>query len=275
MGLIPKFFPDCVVAIGAKAGKGYTWVASGFLYGNYVSNNPDGTKQYGCYLVTNKHVFKELEDLDFAFMRINPQTNLPAREWALDLRDDQEVPTWFPHPNPDIDVAVTPVDWNLLTSQGMQVNIFRSDEHVANIDKMNQIGVTEGDFVYVLGFPMGIVGGEKNVVIVRSGSVARIRDCLTKVNPRYLIDSFVFPGNSGGPVVLRPEAMTIPGTGRVPSPHLIGIVTGYMPYQDIAVSQQTGKTRIIFEDNSGLAAVHPIDYVDDAVKEHLNSVKKT
>jgi len=188
MGLIPKFYPDCVVAIGVKAKKGYTWIASGFLYGKYMWNNPDGTKQYACYLVTNRHV---LTDLDFAFMRCNPQTNLPAREWVLDLRDDQDTLTWFPHPNQDIDVAVSPVDMNLLKSQGMQVGIFKSDEHAATIDKMNQIGVTEGDFVHVLGFPMGLVGGEKNIVVVRNGSIARIRDCLAKVNPEFLIDSFV------------------------------------------------------------------------------------
>jgi len=68
--------------------------------------------------------------------------------------------------------------------------------------------------------------------------------------------------------------LTIPGTGHTPFPDLIGIVKGYVPYLDIAVSKQTGKPRIIFEENSGLAAVHPIDYVDDAVKEHLKSVEK-
>lgn len=208
-------------------------------------------------------------------MRCNAQTNSPAKEWALDLRDDQDSPTWFPHPNSEIDVAVTPVDFNMLTHAGMRVNIFRSDEHAANIEKMNQVGTTEGDFVYVMGFPMGLVGGENNVVIVRSGSIARIRDCLARVNTEFLIDSFVFPGNSGGPVFMKADALTISGTGGTNVPHLIGIVKGYVPYLDVAVSEQTRLPRVIFEENSGLAAVHPIDYVHDAIVEHLKSVKPT
>ena len=77
-----------------------------------------------------------------------------------------------------------------------------------------------------------------------------------------MINSFVFPGNSGGPVLLKPETMSIQGTQNHPDPLLIGVVDAYQPYREPAVSLQTREARIVFEENSGLANILPIDYVN-------------
>src|ERR1019366_8874960 len=58
-----------------------------------------------------------------------------------------------------------------------------------------------------LGFPLQLVGGERNYVIVRHGTIARIGDMLAGTNKNFLVDTFIFPGNSGGPVILKPEMM--------------------------------------------------------------------
>ena len=147
----------------------------------------------------------------------------------------------------------------------MQVAYFQGDRHSATIDALNALGVTEGDFAYVLGFPMGLVGEHRNAVIVRSGTLARVRDTLARTSKIFLVDAFVFPGNSGGPVVLNPEALAIEGTKPQLAPYLIGIVQAYVPYQDVAVSLQTGHPRVIFEENAGLSAVHPIDYIAETI----------
>jgi hypothetical protein len=36
-------------------------------------------------------------------------------------------------------------------------------------------------------------------------------------------------------------------------------------YVDVAVSEQTKKARIAFEENSGLAEVLPVDFIDEAI----------
>jgi hypothetical protein len=46
-----------------------------------------------------------------------------------------------------------------------------------------------------------------------------------------------------------------------------GVVTSRVHYQDVAVSQQTGRSRIVFEENSGLATVFPIEYVQSMISE--------
>jgi len=261
MALIPPFYIDCVAAIGTGENERH-WVASGFLYGCRLPPNANKERDYQVYLVTNRHV---LSGMDKAYLRFNPQAEKDAREFGLDLFDDAGKPLWFTHPDDQIDVAVAPINFDLLQERGMQVSYFENDQHSAPMGLLKQLGVTEGDFAYVLGFPMGLVGGHRNSVIVRSGILARIRDVLAGSNTAFLVDAFVFPGNSGGPVVLKPEALAIEGTAAQTMPYLIGIVQAYVPYEDVAVSLQTGRPRIIFEENAGLAAVIPVDFIEETI----------
>ncbi|HBC86428.1 MAG TPA: hypothetical protein DCZ94_05695 [Lentisphaeria bacterium] len=108
-----------------------------------------------------------------------------------------------------------------------------------------------GANVYVIGFPLGLRSEIYSTPIVRQGIVSL-------VDP-FLVDSFIFPGNSGGPVVYVP---IIPlgkniKTDVLQENKLIGLVTGYLPYQDVAISSQTKRPRIIFEENTGLCTVVP------------------
>jgi hypothetical protein len=259
MALIPPFYLDCVVAIGTTDAAGnHRWVASGFLYGVRL---PDGEpRTHQVYLVTNRHV---LAELPHAYLRFNPQADKPARELNLSLFDDNGEPLWFCHPDAEVDVAVAPINFDLLEERELKVAFFKNDQNIATVATMNELGVTEGDFTYVLGFPMGLVGDYRNSVIVRGGTIACIRDTLAKSNNTFLVDAFVFPGNSGGPVILKPEAMAIEGTPAPNASLLIGIVRAYVPYEDVAVSLQTNRPRVVFEENSGLAAVQPVDLIEE------------
>ena len=126
--------------------------------------------------------------------------------------------------------------------------------------------VTEGDRVFVLGFPMGLVDSSRQYVICRGGVIARVRDYLEEKTSDFLVDATVFPGNSGGPVILCPTSTAIEGTKPVARADLIGVVKSYVPYADLAVSSQTRKPRIMFEENSGLAAVEGVDAILETVK---------
>jgi len=121
-----------------------------------------------------------------------------------------------------------------------------------------------GANLLVLGFPMGLRSEEHPNPIARKGMVALAdRDDL-------LADAFVFPGNSGGPVLYEPP-IKIQGNGLITSPflneeHLIGLITGFLPYRETAISQHTKRPRVVFEENSGLAKIVPAD----AIKELMN-----
>jgi hypothetical protein len=182
-----------------------------------------------------------------------------------------EIPNsaWFFDPDENIDITVAPIDFSQLRSLGLSPSFFADYEMAADKKKMNEIGVSDGDGVFILGFPALITGEERNYVVVRHGIISRISDALGMRNNTFLLDSFVFPGNSGGPVVLEPNIIGIENTKTNRRAYLIGVVRAYLPYQDTAVSQQTGEKRIVFEENSGLTVVIPIDYIENTIWKYL------
>lgn len=52
------------------------------------------------------------------------------------------------------------------------------------------------------------------------------------------------------------------------------MVKGYLPYREEAFSRQTGNTRIVFEENSGLTSVIPIDAVQDCILHNQMEAEK-
>ncbi len=278
LALLPPIFLDCVVALGVAGGGGNAkWVASGFLYGERMS---PGLNQYAVFLVTARHVVDDLKSAmasaaagqgaSNVVMRFNPEPGRSAREFPLPM--DQ----WFIDDAASKHVAVAPVNIDFLREHGVRtLAFFESDRSVADRARDKQIGLSEGDGVYVLGFPMGLVEqGQRNFVIVRDGTIARIQDCLVGERPTFLIDAMVFPGNSGGPVVNRPSSGAVQGTKPQTAAYLIGMVEGYIPYEDYAVSAQTHRPRVIFEENSGLAEVTPVDEIERVVKKAIEKLPK-
>lgn len=259
MSLIPPFYMNTVVAIGYKeeGSDEIAWSASGFFYAK-VMNETKAERKFAAYLVSNCHVLSGHKEV---YLRLNPQGKEDAIEVPLPLD------TLSMHPSAD--VAVVPIDFNVLLKHKLNASCFENDRHAANIETMNRLGVGEGDHVFVLGFPMSVVGpgDRRNAVLVRHGTIARLRDTLERHSPSYLVDTFVFPGNSGGPVVLQPEASAIEGTKKVESALLVGIVAANVFFKDTAVSTQTKRPRIIFEDNAGLGVVYPVDCIDECVAQ--------
>jgi hypothetical protein len=281
--LIPPFFIDCVAAIGntrpipQPAGQPprAEWVTTGtgFFYGNLIRPEDDPAKrQYFTYLVTAKHVVQShiQSALDIRVRVNSTDANQPVQDFNLP-RDINGPGQWSFHPNPNIDVAVIRINWDFLAEHNIRPSFFTNDQTAATRVILRDREVAAGDGIFVLGFPMGLTGIQRNYVIVRQGCIARISEMLDGATPEFLIDAPVFPGNSGGPVILKPEMTAIEGTKSQPTATLLGLVTQYVPYEDIAVSQQTGRVRVIFQENSGLAAVLPIDFIDETVAAYQTS----
>jgi hypothetical protein len=250
------------------------WVTegTGFFYGYLVQDDPDLTKKkYAVFLITAGHVVKGHE--------ANANGTISIRVDATETTakaQDFEIPIagWFFHPSPDVDLAAIPMPIDLLRSLKLEAGFFASDQHVFTKSQMVEAGVSAGDGIFILGFPMGLSGQLRNYAIVRQGAIARMSEYLDGASKWFLVDSFVFPGNSGGPVILKPEITSITGTKSNGKAALIGVVQGYQPYTDVAISMQTKHQRIAFEENSGLAIVFPVDYVNEMVKERAEATWK-
>ena len=261
MALIPPFFLDCVVSLGIQTQTGPSWQGTGFIVGRPFTNEA-GENLYHTFLVTNKHVLKDKKNI---LMRFNTLQGAPIKDYPVDLEPNGQ-PIWVGHPTPDVDIVVFNINPQVLDNDSAVYSFFHLDKHVMYLSDMLADGVSEGDSIFVLGFPLGIVSAQSKHVISRSGSIARIRDVLANQESCFLVDANIFPGNSGGPVVTRPEISSIQGTQAINKAALVGIVKSYVPFQDIAISQQTGNPRVIFEENSGLAIVETTDNIKSTVE---------
>ena len=271
MALLPPEYMDAVVALGVQDSDGvFQGTATGFIYGHPIGKfDEKGEPLFELFLVTNRHVVESVETLA---VRFNRSMNVESKTYSIPLRDTSIL--WRVHPDLDCDVAVIPINAKLLGEDGIYYEWFRGDDaNFLSISKARQIQVSEGDGVFVLGFPMGLVGEEYNYTIVRQGSIARIRDWLYGKSRTFLIDASVFPGNSGGPVILKPETAAIEGTKSNDTAYLIGMVSKYITHEDIAISWQTKKPRVVFTENSGLCVVVPMDVIQETIDLSINNVQ--
>lgn len=259
MALLPPQFLNSVVAIGVQVDDDAEprWIGTGFIYGVDTSDSED---EYYPFLVTNEHV---VSNDDILVIKMNRTDDLPANEYLIDLKKEREMITVHPDGS---DVAVYLLPGSILDADRAEIYPV-TDEYTLSPEKAGETGVSEGDGVFAIGFPLGLVGYEDQVFpIVKQGCIARIQDWLSGRSRSILIDANIFPGNSGGPVFLRPSLLAIEGTQSNPNSYLIGMVSQGIIYQDKAFSTQTGRQRITFEENSGIVEIVPSDAIMETIQ---------
>ena len=262
--MLPPFFRDTVVALGIKSPKGdFAATGTGFIYGHPTdTSDEEGKKKYRLYLVTNRHVIEGvMEQGPVMHARLNSKSGTEPKLIPLPLVQDGSPNPLVFLPESQEDIGVIYVDVQAFNDAELDYRFFAGGQHTFSSQRATDAGVSEGDGVFVLGFPLGEVGAEKNYVIVKQGVIARIENWLAGGEDTFLIDASIFPGNSGGPVILRPETSAIEGTTPNNTAGLIGMVASYIPYREVAISQQTKRPRMIFEENSGLGKVITMDAI--------------
>lgn len=275
MALIPPIFLNTVVALGMSSQNGkVNYSATGFIVGYPTGITGDnGVMTYLLFLVTNRHVFQKfLESKAILRARFNRPVGTGSNVYNIDVTDAF---SWAVHPDENIDVAVCRINHAQLQADGIEYTFFQEDIHALTLDQLLDIDTSEGDGVFVLGFPLGLVGEDRNYTIVRQGIIARVQDWLKGNSRTFLIDASIFPGNSGGPVLLKPEITSIQGTKATSKCSLIGMVSAYVPYSEVAISEQTGRRRMVFEENSGLGIVVPYDLIQETIRIVIDQIKLT
>ena len=262
---IPQSFLDSVVAIGTDdEHKRLEWIATGFVVGHRVSgrahSEPAG---YRFWLVTNKHVFEGLSKI---YLKFNSATDQGSTHYPVELIKGNGNVRWVGHHNPDVDVAVIFLSAGYLKSQRRKFGYIRCDKDLMTLNQLRKNNVTEGNQVFVLGFPMNLVNPVRQYVICRGGVIARVRDYLERITSTFLVDGIVFPGSSGSPVILSPTARTVGGMRRGNKARLIGIALGGKVYYVSAPSIKTGRPAVRVEVHMGLTEVEPVDAIVETIE---------
>lgn len=271
MALLKKETMRTLISIGAQGEKGdFICHATGFLVGFSTSETDgDGNKLYQTFLVTNRHVF---EGKTAVVLRFDGTTGI--KTFPVDLNYESGETRWLAHDDKDVDLVILKINPDVLKQNEVEP-AFIEEEGFAFASNFESLGISAGDDVYVIGFPLGIAGIEQNYPCAKSGIISRVDSEIITQKKAFIIDSSIFPGNSGGPVILKPTSLSLEGTIAVEKSYLIGIISGYLPYEDKLYTHQTNPPSVVSltRENSGLSFVVPIEYAKEIHNKWISDQK--
>lgn len=223
------------------------------------------------HLVTAKHVIfdkkkKRLKDQNMkVFLNTKDLDVTIAASSLVNLKEKYGV-NWVFHENEDVDVAIIPFGLR----PGDDVKTIPNDLFV------DSSSLAELYDVFFLAYQPGIEPKTKIEPIVRIGTISHVVE-----GGIFYIDGAVFPGNSGSPVFFKPSPIRYSETGiSIGGDELggkfVGVIGAYVPYREIARSDQTGEPRVIFEENTGLSIVWSVDILNEIInsEKFKEQVKK-
>lgn len=205
-----------------KNGKYY--VGTGFFYNFNLGSNTSNS-----YLVTNKHVVKDISKTKLTFnQKINEKAdygNLATVEFTPSQL------SWINHPDSSIDLSILKLESILqhFKRQGKEIFIRTLDSSLIPNDSIwNTFNYL--DEVIMIGYPSGIIDQHNNLPIARIGSTASIPKLKFDNIEQFVYDISTFGGSSGSPVFIRqiPFEVTASsessiGFGLNPKYHFVGI----------------------------------------------------
>ena len=258
---IIKLHMESVVVLGveppeevqAKGVPEFLEVGTGFFYSYpWEGDLPDDLSELPVWLVTCRHVVKEAQKYRSSDMvvRHNREGHPDTATFVLpELGSDSD--GWLLHPRADIAVMRAPL--HLLMERGLECTPFLSGEALTK-ERISKLGLGEGDDVYTIGFPEGWELGYRDYPIIRQGIIAQIRGWMEGAHDHFLVDGSAFGGNSGGPVVTRPQS-----AAASDDPHghsfLLGMVT----------ASKMIRTADDARENADLIEVLPMDYINEII----------
>ena len=252
--------------------KKFNCLATGFFVGFIAKNSKDQTKKtYYLFLVTNRHVFKDKINI---YLRLNKKDG-KAKIFKQNLSFDNNEPRWLEHRNKNVDLALLNISPKKLEENDIDFTFFK-EEMFSYYKNFKKIGIEVGDETYILGFPLGISGIIQNYACAKWGIISRIDKELIYKKKAFLLDSSIFPGNSGSPVILKPTLESLNGTQAVLNEYLLGVVSGYIPYEEGLYTHQTNPPSLVSlsRENSGLSLVVPIDFIRQIYRRWISKRKK-
>lgn len=262
MAIIPRVYLNSVVSIGVRYdAKNIHWFGTGFFVGREVSKGKTVP-----FLITNKHVFK---DKNSVVIRMQKKGCEDLEEVDILLLNEDKSPRYVLHNMDDIDIAVLRINAKFIIDNKLDFPYIDIDHNAMTSSELRGNGAEEGSIVYMLGFPMGLVNISSNLPISRMGCISRMSENQIKEQHNILVDIQNFPGNSGSPIITRPEFVSVGGSPSLDKCVLVGIVHSYIPYQESLINSQTNKIVEIRSENSGIANVHPVEYIREVIDKIL------
>jgi len=205
------------------------------------------------YLITAKHVVVDKETGDFKddkmLVFFNSKDGIISSHSIENIKQRYNV-GWIFHKNPEVDVAIIPFAFDT------QDDILTIPDELFLLSN----NIFELYDIFFLSYQPGIEPKIKISPVFRGGIISMIND-----DKSFYVDASAFPGNSGSPVFIKPSPITLNVKGISIGTTFIGIIGQYVPYREHAISAQTGRVRVIFEENTGLSKVWSVDFIKEII----------
>lgn len=164
---------------------------------------------------------------------------------------------WVFHENPSVDIAMIPFGLEVEKDDVLTI----PDDLFLTTDELFELYD-----IFFLSYQPGIQVTNRISPVIRQGMISLINEDKT-----FYIDGAAFPGNSGSPVFLKPSPIRfdkrgISIGGDTLGGKFIGIIGEYIPYREVAISVQTKRPRVVFEENTGLSRVWSVDFIEDILQ---------
>jgi hypothetical protein len=238
-------------------------IATGFFIADFRNAEKEGNVLIR--LITNKHVLydlnengKILKNKDDIVIITNLHEEYNRITQSTRILDDCEF-EFSPHNNNLVDIVSVIISSKYEDQMGDQKEDIKA---ISETDMMEFDEIDEGDQVFFLGFPSGLgissqMQTPRDKPILRQGTIA-----YKNYNSKsFLIDGFSFPGSSGSPVFIKKKNYSNDIDIR-----LVGCIARTFSYTEPLISRQTGKTKMIFEDNMGLSEAYSCDTIIETLK---------
>jgi hypothetical protein len=210
---LPQAMMSATVEVEQQLPDGKHTIGTGFLISDPT---PDGRAR--TVLVTANHVFERM----------------PGTEAHVGYRVQGKDGDWRYDPQPVIIRDAAGELWRHDAAHDVAVIEVKAPEAFAKAaipldwlaggDTFAKYDIGPGDEMLVLGYPQGLSANSAGFPILRSGRVASPIEP-GAVNPTFLLDFRVFPGNSGGPVFIGGSLRRTGEATGEPMEFIAGVLT--------------------------------------------------
>lgn len=172
------------------------------------------------FLVTNRHVVEGAVTGSLVFTCGDEGRPVVGRGFKIDIDDFEHA--WFFHPNPDIDLAITPLKPLEANVRTRNAQIYYHAIDLRLIPTATQVEQFDAlETVLFVGYPNGVWDKANLMPILRRGTTATAMALDFEARPEFLIDAAVYPGSSGSPVFLYDKD----SSNSTQTLHFIGVIS--------------------------------------------------
>lgn len=279
---------DATVAIGTlrtarvKTPKGEEEKRIFAVVGTGVVMIAPGQKEGLPWLVTARHVFYDPAknwDPDFVQIRFNWFDQKPVDEYlgiTIKLKQNNKH-LWLPHRDASVDLVALPLVISIKDAGRPSVDPIPIQTYATATD------LYEGASILAFGYPGAVGPAYWTRAVLRTGIIAWISP-EKPLSTTFLIDSLVFPGNSGGPVFKVPTGVDQYGNLNVGGKiAFLGIISQgrkeanplYAGDKAIEMQGPKGTVAVVSEQWVGIGVVEPAERVKELLTDAYKSIKDT